>query len=620
MAYGIAQEIDQLKDLSIQELMRRQSVDPQLVYAIALQEKQKMEAAKERQAAMGMQPPEGTVVGQMEQDLASRVAPGVQMQGQRSMPAPQPQMARGISAAPAPNMGRVGMAQGGIVGYAQGGMPKVGAKSKGPIPQLSPEENAQMLKYLEGLKKFDYYDKNPDKVSPEGRKALELDRQMFEEQFSNAFKQKVNDMMYGPSEGMAMGGRVKGYAGLDGSVVEGEDEFTIVARGPNGEQYTADDVRLLMSQGAIVREADETPRESSLLDYFNPDPGNKTYNEMRRRRAAEQKAEELRREQEKEDRRAQQAIEQDSRRQNREEQFKEFGDRARAGINVPLNAIGQFIEDLPGGLSSLATDSLSGARDLRERLEKVAQERQERAFADETGKMPPTREQAAKDIFQRIFDERARVEQTLQDIKGGASGQPPAAGVTQQGTGTGQTPAAKTTPPPQTPQSQGKVGGILDGLIGLGQVLGRGGGASKGFETAKIAEEGRRIRSAEADRQAKQQELDARLKAASDVAMQDRAMEARQNILTRMEVGDLSEIIARKEKELEDKYSSFGGLYSSPRDKENIASELAAFKEELLKKTLRDELTALNQFSGVGGQAGIGGSQGIVEYTQLPNQ
>ena len=50
MAYdgGISYEIDQLKDLGVPELMRRQSVDPQLKYALALQEATKMVEAAAR--------------------------------------------------------------------------------------------------------------------------------------------------------------------------------------------------------------------------------------------------------------------------------------------------------------------------------------------------------------------------------------------------------------------------------------------------------------------------------------------------------------------------------------------------------------------------------------------
>ena len=129
MAYagGIGQEIDQLKDLSVQELVRRQNLDPSLIYTIALQERQKMDAAGARQGVLDEPKPEGTVTSRMEQELAqqtmpqapvNRVAPGIQQQGQRSM---QQQGPQGISGVPANNMGAVGRARGGIIGYADGG-------------------------------------------------------------------------------------------------------------------------------------------------------------------------------------------------------------------------------------------------------------------------------------------------------------------------------------------------------------------------------------------------------------------------------------------------------------------------------------------------------------------
>ena len=137
MAYagGIGQEIDQLKDLSVQELVRRQNLDPSLIYTIALQEKEKMNAAGARQGVLDEPKPEGTVTSQMEQNLASRLAPGIMQQGQRSMQQPQPQpqpqqrpqmargpqMAQGISGVPANNMGAIGRARGGIIEYAEGG-------------------------------------------------------------------------------------------------------------------------------------------------------------------------------------------------------------------------------------------------------------------------------------------------------------------------------------------------------------------------------------------------------------------------------------------------------------------------------------------------------------------
>ena len=139
MAYagGIGQEIDQLKDLSVQELVRRQKLDPSLIYTIALQERQKMDAAGARQGVLDEPKPQGTTTSQLEQEIAqqtmpqspvNRVAPGVMQQGQRSMQprGPQmaqgPQIARGISGVPATNMGAIGRAGGGIIEYANGGV------------------------------------------------------------------------------------------------------------------------------------------------------------------------------------------------------------------------------------------------------------------------------------------------------------------------------------------------------------------------------------------------------------------------------------------------------------------------------------------------------------------
>jgi hypothetical protein len=120
MAYGISQEVDQLQGLSIQELMRKHSVDPKLVYAIALQEKTKMEDAKNRQSAMAQQPPQpADLVGQMEVGLAR--PPQMPMQPpQGQMQPPQgPQAGAGIASLPAANMAK--MAGGGIVAFADGG-------------------------------------------------------------------------------------------------------------------------------------------------------------------------------------------------------------------------------------------------------------------------------------------------------------------------------------------------------------------------------------------------------------------------------------------------------------------------------------------------------------------
>ena len=44
MAYGIGQQLDDASKLSIKELVQLQSMDPSLIYTLALQEKQKLQA------------------------------------------------------------------------------------------------------------------------------------------------------------------------------------------------------------------------------------------------------------------------------------------------------------------------------------------------------------------------------------------------------------------------------------------------------------------------------------------------------------------------------------------------------------------------------------------------
>lgn len=608
---GIGQQLDQLKGLSIQELMQRQSVDPQLVYALALQEKQKMEAAKERQAAMGMETSQGTEIEKMEADLASRRAPGVQMAAQRSMP--QPQMSQGIAGVPSPNMGAIGRAQGGIVGYAKGGMPEVGAKSKGPIPQMSPEENAMVLKYLEGLKKFDYYDKNPDKVSPEGRQALEQDRRTFEAQFPNSFRQKVNQMMYGPSKGMAMGGEVKGYAGPDGSLVGG-DEFAIVATGPNGEQYTADDVRFLMSQGAIVREADA------------PEPSTRIDNVMRRERLAAEADRERERQREERLRELerQRRIEEDGPRKPPveaaltalSEPLKPIG----RGINTVLNAIGEDI--LPEAKSYITDRARQGITALQNR---VAEQERQRAFnaeqaqADAIGMRPPTREQALRELLQPLMDRKQSVDDAMTDITGAGAGQGQSTVQTQ---GAGQ--PQGTTPPEESGirSALAKAKPVASKIAGVLEVLGRGAGASKGFEGAKIVEESRKLREAQADRDARLAEQKALLSARKE------ELDARNAMAMGMSAADYAAQLTDDAIMMSDEYQRIrdeklrkagAGIFNILTDAEErqIEAEMMAEIDRIRRAKLQDYKDIMAQYSGVEGQTGSGAPQGVIDYTQL---
>jgi hypothetical protein len=111
-----------------QGLQQRYAMNQDLLDLLALQKLKKDKEAAQRSLQMQMQPESGTVKDQLEgqmmqatkQELASSLAPGLQQQGQ-AMQAQQMQkaMAGGLPTQPAPNM--VGMARGGIVGYAPGG-------------------------------------------------------------------------------------------------------------------------------------------------------------------------------------------------------------------------------------------------------------------------------------------------------------------------------------------------------------------------------------------------------------------------------------------------------------------------------------------------------------------
>ena len=533
MAYngGIGYEIDQLAELGVPELMRKQSVDPQLKYALALQEATKMVEAAARERDMSQQMPmPADVVGQMETSLAKRLAPGVQQQGQRSMQM-QNRAAMGIPGQPAPNMQR--MADGGIVGYAKGDMVEIGAKSKGPIPQMSPEENAQMLKYLEGLKKFDYYDKNPDKVSPEGRQALELERRMFEEQFPNALRQKVNEMMYGPSKGMAMGGEVKRYQ--TGDLVEGEDEpfidlgalFELIGRGrdalfsPSRATQEAREIRR-----GEVEQAGE--RGVNLLNVLPPSEGLTP------------------------------------------EQLASFDKYDVTGA-VPTGIVKERRERVESGEAAKA-------------LEEQAVRRAEANTARREGTSTlPQNEGVTADMYMMPKEELTMAQKLMQ--------------------------LPKVERTPAAPQESG-IRGLLkkakpfaDKAAGIAELLGRGAGASKGFEFAKIAEESRKIdqteqarqdeiSKAEADRQMRKELLreeygfrDKELlnKLLSESSASEREADRAMIETIRANIESDPEFLQAAE-EFKDTYDVLFGSY----DKKKYAEALAKKREELIEKRFTD--------------------------------
>jgi hypothetical protein len=113
-----------------QALMQRYAMSQDLLDLLALQKLKQEKEAVARTLQMQMQAPQGTVKDQLEgqvmdmtrREVAQAAAPGLQQQGQR-MVANQMQeaMGAGLPTQPAPAL--QGMAQGGIVGYQEGGPP-----------------------------------------------------------------------------------------------------------------------------------------------------------------------------------------------------------------------------------------------------------------------------------------------------------------------------------------------------------------------------------------------------------------------------------------------------------------------------------------------------------------
>jgi len=109
-----------------QGLMQRYAQTQELVDLLALQKMKNDRAAATSAVQGAMQTPSNTVKGQLEQeamqgarnDVMRSMAPGIQQQGQR-MAQMQNRAAMGLPGQAAPNMSR--MADGGIVGYQQGG-------------------------------------------------------------------------------------------------------------------------------------------------------------------------------------------------------------------------------------------------------------------------------------------------------------------------------------------------------------------------------------------------------------------------------------------------------------------------------------------------------------------
>tara|TARA_R110000737_G_scaffold76762_2_gene107565 strand:- start:3134 stop:4870 length:1737 start_codon:yes stop_codon:yes gene_type:complete len=566
MNYGIGQQVDDASKLSIEELMRLQSMDPSFVYALALQEKQNQQAAASNQAALNMQTPSSTLTGQMEQDLASKRAPGIQMAGQRSIPQP-PQMAQGISNVPAPNMQTIGRAQGGIIGYngeeesfVELEAMRAEYDAMSPMQQFFIDKKSNTTRYP-----LNNYDRNED--SERLYTGLDL----------NSTVTKGDLRAKGMTEE-----NIAAFTRSDNEIrrqeerkrLEEEEKRFQKEREMAQAEYNAGvqlDAQQAAKEAARIAEAGGV-----MADAGNPNiPNNSAIDSLLYGvETAVGKAGEV--------------VE--SIRDTAPEVLRS----AAVGVAQMPQTIKGFFEDNVQAMTS--ENGLAGLI-AREREKNAGGPTETEAVAQATQAGPPTREEK------------------LQELLGPALAQQQA----NQGISSVEPKKEQKTPAdPKDPNSRS----FMDKAMGIAEILGRGAGASKGFEGAKIVEESSRIRAAEADRAAKmaeqnaliearKAELDTRLASDTAIAMQELDSELYATITQEVESGALSEELATIEQELRDKHDAFSILGTNFFVKDGVVDkQLAAAKLKIIMREFKNRKGVLASLSGIGGQ---GGGQGVGE-------
>ena len=200
------QQIDNAEGLGIRQLRQMQETNPELVVGVALENLQQELIANERQRQMDMRPDAtpSDVIGQTYNEVSSMLGGGGQSPELQQPPmvaqeTPQPPMvAEGIPQLPAQNMAMG--AQGGIVGYADGG-------SVQPIPALMDKYGSEMVMgFLEGEKELR---EESNYVAPEYADAYKQKRDNFYSHYPQGFLEDVYETRGGQidiSEELSMAG------------------------------------------------------------------------------------------------------------------------------------------------------------------------------------------------------------------------------------------------------------------------------------------------------------------------------------------------------------------------------------------------------------------------------
>jgi hypothetical protein len=462
------------------------------------------------------------------------------------------------------------------------------------------------LKYLEGLKKFDYYDKNPDKVSPEGRQALEADRRAFEAQFPNSFRQKINEMMYGPSKGMAMGGDVKGYAGDKGSTVSSDNVAMPYMLGGkyyvDGKEISQTDYEALLSYAEELKAAQLVNRGAFDAEDRRPPrpfyaPGSQADRMFSGIRSIPSElAASLGR---------MGAI---------------IGDAASTDVGRAKEALSNVTLpdvsiDASGILNSQTPQENRGggmAPAMQQLIDSLGP--QDYSVTDEERRATKEAESAApvtSTPSDRSLNSMAGIDEQALRTALGAAMQTAEAKRSMQGAGQ---PQGTTTPPP--PKEGGirnllaKAKPVGSKLLDIAEVLGRGAGASKGFEGAKIVEESNKIEAAQADRDARleeqrmmlegrKKELDARNAMAMGMSVADYAAE-----LTDEAIAMSDEYGRIKQAKLDKAGAGWWNVLTDAEERQ-IEAEMMGEITKIRERKLNEYKNIMAQYSGAQGQTGV---------------
>lgn len=280
--------------------LERAGIDPRTRAAMKAQEAVDLLASADADMAMGQpKPVPEKIIDQRKQQasegvvgLLQQLMPGMQQRGQQMQRQRQRPPMGGMPSMGAPNMAR--MADGGIVGYAQGGTttPTLGAV---PPSAVGDEQIKQFAAQYTALQAGLAAATTPEDKAQSQRLIQDLIRDMGNQHATvMQYIDSTKGFVAPRTSGMAMGGQIKGYAGPDGSDVELDPELLALTEellaekvpptgytGPSSEERRAEYV---VKQERRQQDRLDQQRERRDLKAANPELSGMDINKILERR------------------------------------------------------------------------------------------------------------------------------------------------------------------------------------------------------------------------------------------------------------------------------------------------------------------------------------------------